>query len=261
MAPAWHYCLRPIPGHRLYYAGIDGSVWSMRKGGPSHWPPRREPLLLKGMRVKDGPKTGRHAVTLSMGSRAAHQTREVPHLIWEAFRGERPAGRSVWHHDGDLGNNALGNLRCDTPADLSAQLREQGRVTPAASIEERFTDDEIVHIVTSHHTSRRLAHGFRVCQSKILMARQSPPERLLASQAQQDAVLALHMPSLRCESHQMVLRWLVSRMLPCGFVRIDTPCRRGELPLRDSRYWPALLSLASRGVITHESRGAYRVSL
>lgn len=261
MAPAWHYCLRPIPGYDGYLASINGNVWSMKKGGPSHWPPRREPLRMKGMQVKKGPKKGRHAIRLSMGSREDYETREVSHLIFEAFRGERPVGLFVWHRDGDLSNNALNNLCCDTPADMTSELQSQGRVALATSIEDRFTDEEILYIVTSHHPTLRLAHEFHVCQSKILKARQSPPERLLANQGQRDAVLTLHMPSLQCESHQMVLRWLVSRMLPCGFVRIDTPARRDELPLRDSRYWPALLSLVSQRVITHESRGAYRVSL
>ncbi|WP_368861078.1 HNH endonuclease [Rhodopirellula halodulae] len=261
MTPAWHFCLRPIPERDGYFASIDGHIWSMRKGGPSHWPPRQEPLRMKGMRVRKGPKKGRHAIKLSLGSRERYETHEVSHLVFETFRGERPAGLFIWHRDGDLSNNALTNLGCDTPADSIAKRQALGRIPVAMTAEERFTDDEFLHIVTSQHSTRQLAHEYRVSQSKVLMARQSPPKRFLANQAQQDDVLALHIPSLRCESHRMVLRWLVSRMLPCGFVRVDTPLRRDELPLGDSTYWPALLSLVSLGVIAHESRGAYRVSL
>lgn len=188
-------------------------------------------------------------------------TREVSHLVYETFRGERPSGMHIWHRDSDLSNNALGNLCCDTPSDVATELRKMGRIPIAMKTEERFTVDEILYILTSPKCTRRLATEFRCCQRRVLEVRQSPPPKLLALQSQQESVLSLHLPCVSRANHEVILRWLVSRMLPCGFVRIDTPSRKDDVPLKESLFWSGLQSLLRVGIISPASHGAYRVVL
>ncbi|MCM2369654.1 HNH endonuclease signature motif containing protein [Aporhodopirellula aestuarii] len=260
MAPAWHFCLRPIPGHTGYYAGIDGSVWTMRKGGPSHWPPRRKPLRMRGRTRHTGRRAGSQAVTLSLGRRGKNVTREVRHLVWEAFHGDRPSGMSIWHHDGDVSNAALANLRCDTPSSVTADIMADGRCEHMAPvpIEERFTDSEIEHILTSPLSTKKIARQLRCMEPRILGIRRKPPERFLASSDDRERVLNQALPLATREHHREVLRWLVSRMLVGGLARLDHADRVASTSLTTRQQTLALVSFVRSGVLSRISCGLYQ---
>lgn len=255
MIPAWHFCLRPIPGYDGYFASIDGHVWSMRKGGPAHWPPRREPLRLAGAIRKKGKRAGKRAVTLCLGSRNRNKTEEVPHLVWQAFRGERPDGSSIWHYDGDLTNDSLDNLRCDTPAEISAELQSLGRIPYAMPLECRFSQSELRLIATSRKASRKLAATLGTYAAPVVAARATLFGGPLASYEERAAVMRHAAPLLPRDHHIELLRWLVGRMQAGGIVRID---RRDDLPLCRKPYASAMRLLRDRGIIHPMSRHVYR---
>lgn len=113
---------RPIAGFDGYRVGSDGFVESRCKrgrGGPGrlslHW------QRLAGGRDADGYWT----VNLATGD-GRILTRRVHRLVLEAFIGPRPAGMVCCHEDDNPGNNALANLRWDTPtANMHDYLRSR----------------------------------------------------------------------------------------------------------------------------------------
>lgn len=74
------------------------------------------------------------AVTLSRGG--VSETRQVHHLVLEAFVGPRPPGTLACHFDDDHENNTLGNLRWDTPkSNVQDRIRNGTRQRALAVIE------------------------------------------------------------------------------------------------------------------------------
>lgn len=67
---------------------------------------------------------GWHHVQLALDG--VNSTIAVHHLVLEAFVGPMPDGMLVCHKDGDPNNNALTNLRYDTPSGVYADQLERG---------------------------------------------------------------------------------------------------------------------------------------
>lgn len=112
---------RTIPGYEgLYEVSDQGRVRSLdrvvaQRGRKSRMFPG---VVLKhnlvGTRYRE-PGQGYHAVTLAYAS-DDHRRAYVHRLVMAAFIGPCPPGMEACHEDGDPRNNALYNLRYDTPS-------------------------------------------------------------------------------------------------------------------------------------------------
>ena len=108
---------RQIPGHKNYFIGDDGTVWSAkRKGGNDRSAGKTGEL--RRMKIQTN-GSGYCIVTFDMDGE--RRTRFVHHLVLETFVGPKPEGMEACHYpDPDKRNNALSNLRWDTHAENMA---------------------------------------------------------------------------------------------------------------------------------------------
>jgi len=86
-------------GYAGYKVGSDGSVWKVQGG------------LKKRLKTTGGYE--RVVVNLPHAS-GRRGTKNVAHLVLEAFVGPRPPGMVCCHYDGNVDNSELSNLRWDT---------------------------------------------------------------------------------------------------------------------------------------------------
>lgn len=157
---------RDVPDFPGYRVGDDGSVWSC-------WSKSR-PICVLGTTWRKlklgmaGSKTRRPAVSLY----PANKTFYVHRLVLIAFVGPCPDGMEACHEDGNVLNNALPNLRWDTPsANAADKIRhgthKQGIQMPCA----KLTTEEVLRIreeaETSSVTKRFLATKYRVHEMTI----------------------------------------------------------------------------------------------
>lgn len=117
------YCL--LPNDHGYRAGSDGTIWTclvreaFGDGRPgSHCVPGP---IWRPLRPGTQKATGRKHVAIRGRSRLVH------HLVLEAFVGPRPNGMEACHTDDDFSNNALSNLRWDTPSSNVADRIRNGK--------------------------------------------------------------------------------------------------------------------------------------
>lgn len=95
---------RPVPSVPGYYAGDDGSIWSLLGRVP-----------VKRKQVRTGRNRDRLVVYVTNDTARKRQyLKQVHHLVLEAFVGPRPPGLECCHNDGNSMNNKPGNLRWDT---------------------------------------------------------------------------------------------------------------------------------------------------
>ena len=102
---------REIPGYPGYWAGTDGSIWSVRR--KNYLPKKRKPSRLP---------TGYLSLCLGNG----WPQRYVHHLVLEAFVGPRPEGTECCHGNGIRSDNRLCNLRWDTHKENYADAVRHG---------------------------------------------------------------------------------------------------------------------------------------
>ena len=117
---------KPVLGFEGHYEVSDqGRVRSLDRT-VSHW--RGGTRLRRGRCLKPGVAGGvggyLHVVLMSDGKTRCNRT--VHRLVLEAFVGLRPEGMQACHNDGDPHNNALSNLRWDTPASNNADKKAHG---------------------------------------------------------------------------------------------------------------------------------------
>lgn len=109
-----------------YAIGEDGSVWSCRgciydgrKGGSTATMlsayRRLQPIVMK---------VGYQTAALRVGKKAVKEY--VHSLVLHAFVGPRPNGYEGCHGDGNRVNNALANLRWDSPSGNHADMKSHG---------------------------------------------------------------------------------------------------------------------------------------
>lgn len=132
---------REIPGFPGYRVGDDGSVWTRRhtNGTPAdEWNPLK-PQLRK--------RDGRHQVGLHTpnGYRMIH----VHTLVLTTFVGPRPAGMQCCHWDGNKTNNALSNLRWDTPKANAADKIRHGVAPYSGSPGEKNPNARLTSAIVS----------------------------------------------------------------------------------------------------------------
>jgi hypothetical protein len=112
---------KDIPDNPGYRVGDDGSVWS--------WRGRLKPFRANKQRPY---------LRVCLRNRRLFR---VHVLVLEAFVGPRPPGMVCCHGDGDPTNNALSNLRWDTPQANHADRVKHGR--PCAP---KLTADQVREI-------------------------------------------------------------------------------------------------------------------
>jgi hypothetical protein len=107
---------KTVPGFGGYRVGDDGSLWSRWSLVPRPNGGGNEAVLGETWHeIRPGPTRKGHLrtrLTLRSGIRERHY---VHRLILLAFVGPAPAGFQACHNDGNPVNNALSNLRWDTP--------------------------------------------------------------------------------------------------------------------------------------------------
>jgi hypothetical protein len=87
---------------------------------------RPRPGTKRGGRILKLPLNSHGYPIVSLSRDNSHVTRPVHVLVAEAFIGPRPAGFHVCHNDGDRTNDALANLRYDTPAGNAQDMIDHG---------------------------------------------------------------------------------------------------------------------------------------
>ena len=114
---------REVVGFPEYLVGNDGSVWSCyRSLGVGKG---KAPSAVWSRLKPDLGELGHMRVTLFLSGRRVRVL--VHHLVLRAFVGPRPDGTECCHEDGDPTNNAVANLRWDTPEGNWADRKRHGR--------------------------------------------------------------------------------------------------------------------------------------
>lgn len=93
---------RPIPSRPNYFAGSDGSIWSVFKGKARK---RTLSTFMSG---------GKPRFQVSFRIDGKPRVNYVHRLVLEAFVGPCPEGMECCHNDGNATNNQIENLRWDT---------------------------------------------------------------------------------------------------------------------------------------------------
>lgn len=142
---------RPIPGtDGIYEVSNLGRVRSLdrvitEKTGMCR---RKSGRVLKPFK---GDRYDHQAVSIG-----AHDRRYVHVLVLEVFVGPRPTGYEACHNDGDVHNNAVKNLRWDTPS-----ANQQDRIDHGTHHWARRTHCERGHEYTPENTYIRRRTGPR----------------------------------------------------------------------------------------------------
>lgn len=105
--------MKEIPGFYPYFADSVGRIYHLEGDVP-----------LKTYVGSDGYPF----VWLTIGG--VDKARRVHKLVALAFLGERPDGMVVCHNDGDRKNNAVSNLRYDTPSANTRDSMRHGTFVP-----------------------------------------------------------------------------------------------------------------------------------
>jgi hypothetical protein len=148
--------IRHCPGFIGYAISDAGKAFSCLhgKGLQSNWHELR-PGHSKRKGSKDG---GRMVVALS--TRFGVKMKGIHHLVLEAFVGPRPSGMEGCHFpDRSVKNNALSNLRWDTPKANSEDARIHGtRIRGSTQGQSKLTNKDVLAIV-----EMRNRHPFHYC--------------------------------------------------------------------------------------------------
>jgi hypothetical protein len=117
---------KPVVGFEGHYEVSDqGNVRSLDQV-VAHW--RGGTRLRRGKYLKPGATggSGAYLFVVLMNDGKTRSNRCVHRLVLEAFVGPRPEGMQACHNDGDPHNNALSNLRWDTPTANNADKKAHG---------------------------------------------------------------------------------------------------------------------------------------
>lgn len=105
---------RAVPGFPGYEVGSDGSLWSnkQQKGGVYV---QRHPA-----------RTKRGYIVTQLFNETGPVFKYLHHIVLESFVGPCPEGCQACHNDGNPSNNAISNLRWDTPLSNHADKKQHG---------------------------------------------------------------------------------------------------------------------------------------
>lgn len=109
---------RPVTTHPGYLVGTDGSIYSVARSiTDRRWRTR----AIEGKKLKPIP-TGKGYLGVNLPESGKYKRYLIHRLVLAAFVGPCPDGMEGCHSDGNPENNALENLRWDTP---SANARDR----------------------------------------------------------------------------------------------------------------------------------------
>lgn len=161
------------PNRDGYRVGTDGTAWSC------HRRPRKS-------RVRDGiwwqlspttmKDTGRQAITIKGKLIYVHK------LVLEAFVGPCPTGLQCCHEDGNPANNALTNLRWDTPVSNQADRDRHGRTNKGGKHHFSTIPDSVVDAIKKDAASATRVYGWRVTLQRKHGVSKSTLTRILNGQ-------------------------------------------------------------------------------
>jgi hypothetical protein len=135
---------RVLPDDPGYRVGTDGSVWScLARRGTCAYVPTEAWRRLKPSATGNGYL----AVCLRGRWWAVHR------LILETFIGLRPDGMECCHADGNRANNALANLRWDTPQANAADAIRHGTKPLGERHANAKVTAEVVRTLRSRHAT------------------------------------------------------------------------------------------------------------
>ncbi len=163
---------RDIPGFPGYRVGSDGSVWSCRQKRNHEWTWRRlKPRRMKTPRpLTDGKCPLAVLISPSPGHPA--KNRFVHHLVLLSFVGPCPDGMECCHRDGSPENNALENLRWDTPQANHADMARHGRRRYGENKANAKLKEEDIHEIRRLRANGlslpKLAATFGVCCRTVI---------------------------------------------------------------------------------------------
>lgn len=104
-----------------------------------------------------------HVVLCMNGAR---RTRGVQYLVAEAFIGPRPPGMELCHNDGCKTNNALKNLRYDTPEGNQAdKLLHDTHIRGERNKSSKLTEVQVLSIRADTRPLRLIANEYGVTES------------------------------------------------------------------------------------------------
>ena len=151
---------KPIPGFPDYEISIDGDIRSYRRSPNHDWPTMLQPRLNP---------SGYRIVSLR-NANGKFITKKVSTLVLFAFEGPRPRGMYVCHNDDVRTNDALSNLRYDTPAAniLDARMRgKMSELTPQdiVDIRQRRKNGETYKSIAKDYPVKRGGIGF-ICRGE-----------------------------------------------------------------------------------------------
>lgn len=157
---------RDIPGWPGYRAGSDGSIWTCRGQGAHRGKLTRRWLRMKSRAAKSG------HLFLVLSVMGKQRCAYVHTLVLEAFVGPRPEGMECRHYpDQNPANNAIDNLRWDTPLNNQRDRKENG-TAPTGGKPVKLTADgvkEIRRLVAAGVNHRQAAERFGVSRSLVGM--------------------------------------------------------------------------------------------
>ena len=154
---------RDIPDFPHYRVGDDGSVWSCRTRGGRF-------VDWFKMRPVPTPPYGRLVIGLRRDRKLFRPY--LSRIVLTVFVGPCPDGLEGCHNDGDLKNNALTNLRWDTPKSNQRDRERHGRTSRGArNGRAKLTEDTVQEIrrlyLEGGADQYQLADRFGVGQSTI----------------------------------------------------------------------------------------------
>lgn len=153
---------RDIEGFPGYRAGSDGSIWSCLRTSskePGNW------RSLKFSALKGG------YLTITLMQTGVRRRKLAHRIILLSFIGPCPLGMQSCHFDGNRTNNAIANLRWDTPKNNQIdRLRHGTALNGSRCGAAKLTEDKVSIILqrlSDGETGKSIAADVEVSRSTI----------------------------------------------------------------------------------------------
>ncbi len=135
---------KPIPGHKGYSAGSDGSIWSCWCRGTLYRQQQMDDYRWRQLHPGLGNKNrARYKIRDDTGK---YRCVFGAVLVLEAFVGPRPVGMECCHSNSDPSDDRLVNIRWDTPKANAEDTRRNGTVRGSKNQNAKLTEADVVEI-------------------------------------------------------------------------------------------------------------------
>lgn len=156
--------IQGFPGYRV---GDDGSVWTC-------WVSGARPARMGAVWRRRKPRRARNGYLQLVTSDRREPL--VHRLVLEAFVGPCPEGMEACHADGNRTNNALSNLRWDTPKANAADRERHGKTYRGERIRlAKLTPERVLQIRAEYaagtpHRHLAARHGVNESTTRAIIA-------------------------------------------------------------------------------------------